>query len=556
MAAGVAVFATSVIDAAMAQIPGGLPSSVEPGRDRPQPTPPAEPKFDFRIETPGRSSVPRAIDEIRFRLNGVEIKGAVTLPAERFQAFYQPLIGKDVTLTDVLDVASAIENEYRRAGYVLVRAFVPPQRVADGVFTITVVEGFIANVSVDGGKAGTRDRIQAFLEPARASRPLALSAVERGLLLANDLPGVTATGVLRPSPGTPGASDLVVTVPDNPITGGLAIDNRGSRFSGIWSGSANLAVNSVFDDSDQLSGNVTGALDSLPLRRGIGQLRYRRPVGEEGALLSLNGTVTHGEPGSTLQAFQVLTDSWAIGPRISFPLKRTRQESLVLEGGFTAQEAQVDILGSALSHDRWRVIDLGASYLRSDFLGGAWAVNVDVAQGLPIWGASANGAPNLSRAGARTDFTKISGGLRFTRPLIDSFEVMLAAQGQYAFDPLVIGEQIAFGGLPVGRGYDLGALTGDHGLGGTVELRYTWPLRISVLQTLQPYGFFDAARVWNVQHTGPLGRSINSAGGGIRAWMDHGLFVDLEVAQTLEPTPGSDGGKKATKLLVNLGMEF
>src|SRR4051812_508544 len=189
MAAGVAVFATSVIDAAMAQIPGGLPSSVEPGRDRPQPTPPAEPKFDFRIETPGRSSVPRAIDEIRFRLNGVEIKGVVTLPAERFQAFYQPLIGKDVTLTEVLDVASAIENECRRAGYVLVRAFVPPQRVADGVFTITVVEGFIANVSVDGGKAGTRDRIQAFLEPARASRPLALSAVERGLLLANDLPG-------------------------------------------------------------------------------------------------------------------------------------------------------------------------------------------------------------------------------------------------------------------------------------------------------------------------------------------------------------------------------
>jgi hemolysin activation/secretion protein len=93
-------------------------------------------------------------------------------------------------------------------------------------------------------------------------------------------------------------------------------------------------------------------------------------------------------------------------------------------------------------------------------------------------------------------------------------------------------------------------------LGGTAELRYNWPLRLSILQTLQPYAFFDAARVWNVQQTGPLGRSIDSVGGGIRAWMDYGVFANLEVAQTLEPTPGSDGGKKATKLLVNLGAEF
>ena len=120
----------------------------------------------------------------------------------------------------------------------------------------------------------------------------------------------------------------------------------------------------------------------------------------------------------------------------------------------------------------------------------------------------------------------------------------------------MIGEQIAFGGLPIGRGYDLGSLTGDHGLGGTAELRYTWPLRVSIVQTLQPYAFLDAARVWNVQHIGALGRSVDSTGGGIRVWMDHGLFGDLEVAQTLEPTPGSDGGKKATKLLVSLGAEF
>ncbi len=538
---------------AFAQVPA-LPGNVQPGRDRPALTAPAQPDFEFRIETPSRSSVPRAVDEIRFRLNDIAVKGAVTLSPARFRPFYQNLIGKDVALSDILDVAEAIENAYRRSGYVLVRAFVPPQRVADGVFIINVVEGFIANVAVEGGNEGTRERIRALLQPARAARPLKLETIEQGLLLANDLPGVTASGLLRPSAATPGASDLVVSVPPGGMSGGLAIDNRGSRFSGIWSATADAAVNAVFDDTDQLDGSLTAALASSPLRRAAAQLRYRLPVGHRGGLMSLIGTVTHGEPGSTLTAFNVLTDSWAAGPRFSFPLKRSRAESIVIEAGFTAQEARVKILGAPLSHDRWRVADIGVSYARSDFLGAVWAANVDLAQGIPALGASDNGAPDLSRPGARVDFTKLSGGLRVTRRLADAFSLALSAQGQYAFDPLLIGEKFAFGGSGIGRGYDMGALTGDHGAGGTIELRYDRGVNLFSVQAVQPYIFLDAARVWDVQ--GPPGQSIQSAGGGIRAWLDHDIFGDFEVAQTMTAVPGSDGGRRATKLLLNLGARF
>ncbi|MBK5263843.1 MAG: ShlB/FhaC/HecB family hemolysin secretion/activation protein, partial [Alphaproteobacteria bacterium] len=284
LAVVIAISALCTAGGATAQIPGGLPSTVKPGRDRPSLSIPAQPKFDFRIETPSRSSVPRAVDEIRFQLNGIQVNGAVTLPASSFSGLYQKLIGKDVSLSDILDVAGEIENQYRRAGYILVRAFVPPQRVADGIFMINVVEGFIANVAIEGGTAGTRNRIRTYLEPARSSKPLQLRAIEEALLLANDLPGVTAAGVLRPSPDTVGASELVVTMPDNPIAGRLAIDNRGSRFSGLWSATADVTINSVFDDEDQIGGSAAGALDASPLRRAFGQLRYRRPVGEQGGL--------------------------------------------------------------------------------------------------------------------------------------------------------------------------------------------------------------------------------------------------------------------------------
>ena len=70
--------------------------------------------------------------------------------------------------------------------------------------------------------------------------------------------------------------------------------------------------------------------------------------------------------------------------------------------------------------------------------------------------------------------------------------------GQYAFDPLIEGEQITFGGAQIGRGYDPGAVTGDRGIGGSAELRYSGHLPEYWVQALQPYIFFDAAEVWNM----------------------------------------------------------
>src|SRR5262249_14415010 len=116
---------------ALAQAPLTLPGAVQPGRDRPDIMAPPQPNFDFSIEGPRRSPVPRAVDEIKFQLNGIEINGAMTIPAERFRPLYEDLLGKEVSLSQILDIADAIEAEYRRAGYLLVRAFVPPQRVAN-----------------------------------------------------------------------------------------------------------------------------------------------------------------------------------------------------------------------------------------------------------------------------------------------------------------------------------------------------------------------------------------------------------------------------------------
>lgn len=520
-----------------------------------------QPDFDFSIVAPHRSPVPRAVDEVHFKLSGIVITGARTIPPDEFRPLWANMVGKDVTLANILDVADKIETAYRARGYLLVRAYVPPQRVADGIFSINVVEGHLANVTVQGGDDDVHALIHGYLQPATDARPLTSVTIERGLLLTNDIPGISATGVLRPSPDTAGASDLVVDVLQPAVTGGLAVDNRGSRFSGIWTLAGDVEFNSIFG-ADQLAATVTASPTSA--EQIAGSLRYRIPIGDDGLIGSMIATVTHGEPGSTLTAFNVRTDSWAVGPRLTYPVIRTREETLLLDGGVTVQDARIYVLGTGVSHDKWRVLDVGGTYQRNniDFLNGAtWSTTFDLAQGLPFADATDNHAPAASRAGALFDFTKLTAFTRLSVPLGDAFGVVLSGQGQYSFAPLITGEQITFGGTQIGRGYDPGAITGDHGIGGSAELRYDWRLAKEWLQALEPYVYVDGAQTWYIQR-GPaisaslLDQNIASVGGGIRFWLPYNISGALEGSHTLHAVPGSDAGKEATKLLLDLAIRF
>jgi hemolysin activation/secretion protein len=531
------------------------PGFVPPSQERPQPTVPTG-TFDFSIETPRRSPVPRAVDELRFQLKEINIVGATVFSPDELRPLYGGLIGKEVSLSDILNVAEAIEGKYRERGFIISRAYVPPQRVGNGVFTINVVEGYVSAVALEGGDPGVRNLIQAYIGPVTQSRPLVLEPMERGLLLANDLPGITAAGLLRPSPDTPGASDLVVNVTQTPLTGGINTDNRGSKFTERWTVGGDVEWNSPLGDGDQVSANIQSAPD--PEVRIQGTARYQHPIGTSGLTGSIYVTVSKGAPTASLGQFNITTDSLAAGPRLSYPLIRTRAQSLTLEGGITYQDAEVHsgTPAAQISHDHWRVFDAALTYTQSGFWNGNTSATFDVAQGIPGLGATENNSPSLSRPGAHTDFTKVTGTVKRVQVIWGPVNVALTAQGQYAFAPLVAGEQISFGGYQIGRGYDPSALSGDHGAGGSVELRYDARIDQYFIQTVEPYIFYDAAKIWNRLGGNGSGQALHSTGAGIRVGLEHGISAGVEYARTLSPVLGSDNGSLKSKVLFNAAVRF
>ena len=121
-------------------------------------------------------------------------------------------------------------SRYRAADYLLTT--VSAAFDAGGTLRIVVTKGYIAEVKLDGdiGPAGTQ--VLRFLNRLTEERPIRILTLERFLLLANDVPGVTVKSVLRPSATDAAAATLIAQVSRKAVDGLLTADNRAYCLTG------------------------------------------------------------------------------------------------------------------------------------------------------------------------------------------------------------------------------------------------------------------------------------------------------------------------------------
>jgi hemolysin activation/secretion protein len=377
-----------------------------------------------------------------------------------------------------------------------------------------------------------------------------LQGLERGLLLANQLPGTGASGLLRPSPTEPGASDLVVNLAQSPWEASIYSDNRGAQATGAVTLGAQFALNSLVGEGGQFVFDASGTPDFS--ERNLFQARYSLPVGTNGLVLSANGVLSHGQPGGL--GGLVVSDSNAAGVRASYPLILTRAQSLTIEGGVTTQSSEVNTIGVPFTDDHWRVVDVASTYRTRGIWDTTTAVTLGLAQGVPALGATTF-TPTMSNQGS-PGFTKTTGVLQFDVPIWGPLSYDLHAIGQYAFERLVIGEQISFGGATIGRGYDPASVAASIGLGGAHELRYDLRFPEYNIDSAQIYAFFDIARIWAREGEVAPAESLASVGFGARVSLLQRLSCGIEIAQTLRGVPTSDGGKTGARILFNAAVHF
>jgi hemolysin activation/secretion protein len=518
-----------------------IPASELPGRERERFEQPRLP-----LSRPGAPVVslpstvaPEGAERLKVTVRAVRITGATVYSAEDLEPLYRDLIGRDVPVTAIYDLAQRITAKYGADGYVLSRAIVPPQELSPhgAVVRIQVIEGYVDRVEWPPTLSQYRDFFSHYAAKITADRPLNIKTLERYLLLASDLPGLKFKNSLKASPNNSGAATLVVEVAEKPVDLFARVDNRGTKARGPYQYLSSINVNNLARTHESLTLTTAGAFELAELQYWM--VSYRQVLTSEGLTLFANNSYSRSKPGTeTLQLLEYKTRGDLLEAGLSYPFIRSREKNVIATALFFMSNDRSDILGDLNTLDRLRGFRLKSDIDFVDPLRAVNQINLVVSQGIDGLGASDIGSLNLSRANGRTDFTRFEATFSRLQPLPAGFSLLLAAYTQWSRTALLSPELCGYGGRAFGRAYDPSELVGDTCVELLGELRYDIQHNLQNLTQLQLYAFADRGWLHNLAPVAGTPENVDGAsvGGGLRLGLQPGVTVDLSAATAVAGT--------------------
>lgn len=544
-----------------------VPAPVAPGRVeqplQPRPSVPPTGGAPSVPTIPSGGEMPAGAESVHFVLRGVQISGATVYPAGTFEGLYADLVGKDVTLAQVYSVAQAITARYRADGYILSQAVLPAQQIATGTVQIRIVEGFVDKVVVKDETTGASDVNRGVLDRMAQKisgvRPLTAKALERYMLLINDLPGVQARSFLSPSTTTPGGADLTIVLNEKKYDGYATFDNLGSQFVGPLEFSVAGNLDNAIGIYERTGLRYVGTFRFSELK--YIEATHQEQLGSEG--MHLDFTYFHSDSQPNHKPLVIKTDSLNDTGivALTYPVIRSRSENLNLRARFDYGNIDVKTASFLTTQDRLRVLRLSGAYNKVDTILGPPAVNlatIELGQGLPFADAS-DKDPTSSNARAPSSFTKINVELQRQQSIVGNWSVLLAVEGQAAFDDLLSEEKLGLGGPLYGRGYDPSQIIGDEGVAGKVELQYGRELGLQWFKDYQAYAFFDGGYVHDLHKVVQQNHHLMTTGVGLRSNFTERLSGFVQVAKQLTKSaavPGTGESGEAVRVWGGAVLRF
>jgi hemolysin activation/secretion protein len=502
---------------------------------------------------PAPPAAPAAVNpSLVVAISDVAIEGATAYPAAALQSTIAGLTGPTVPVARIEAARTAILNRYRADGYVYTAV---NARISATHLRLVVIEGRIVAVKLRGdiGPAGTQ--VLRFLNHLTDIPHLRQADIERWLLLANDIPGVQVRSTINPATTDPGALTLIADVSRQKFSAALRTDNRAFRQTGPEELLVTIDANSFTSLGERTELSLYHTYNDTDT---FGQASEEFFIGGSGLKLHIYGGAGEATPSGSLRELGYDGVTRVFGAALSYPLIRSRQQTLTLSALFDGLESNIDydVTGKRVraSFDSLRVLRAQAQYVLLDtWLADVFGPNfealnhadVRVSQGLPAFGASTNGDSQLPRLNERVDFTKADGEIDRRETLWSPYpgatvNILAGAAGQFTDNVLPPEEKFYLGGPSFNRGFYYGEVTGDRALQAKIEPQFDMPLpSLHVIPAdlhAEFYVFYDWGEVWQEQKL-DLDHTLRSLGGGVRVYADPYLEFDLEGVDRLTRTP-------------------
>lgn len=448
-------------------------------------------------------------------VSAFRFSGSRLVSDERLAAAVQPYLGRPLTFRDLQAAAQAVSDAYRQAGWIA-RAYLPRQEIDGGVVTIQVVEAVFGGARVDGnGRIDPRQAMRIVERALPTGAPLNTDALDRAILLVDDLPGVGASGNLTAGEGDNETALALRLAPEPLLSSTAAADNAGARSTGAGRASLDLWFNGPLQLGDQGAVNLIHS-DGSDYARAA----YSIALGAAGWRAGVNAsTLRYRLVADEFEPLHARGSADSAGIEASYPLVRARLSNLFLQMNADSRRYDNRANGTTSSHYRLDSLTVGVSGNRFDEFGGGGATsgNLAVVRGRVDLDGSPNQQADAGSTRTGGSFTKLRYGLSRQQALSETLNLVASLSGQYASRNLDSSEKFYLGGLYGVRAYPASEAGGSNGQLVNLELRARLPAGLGLV------GFYDWGHVTVNRDNGFAGAalvngySLKGAGLGL-AW--------------------------------------
>lgn len=543
-------FAQTVPDA------GSLLQQIEKGRLAPTPSKPG----------PLLAPPPQPMKELSgmsVTVSRFQFAGNTLLTQAQLAPAVASFVNRPLSFNDLQNAAAAVAETYRKAGWI-VRVYLPLQEIKDGVVTLQVVEAVFGQVRMEG-TAPTRvpfDRLVPMVGAAQShGAALKAQAMDRALLLLDDMPGISTAGSLAPGEQA-NEVDLVLKVEDEKlINGQVGIDNASARSTGSARLTADVYINSPLRLGDQAVVNLMHTEGS-----DYARLAYTVPLGAAGWRVGANAShLRYRLVDDALAALDASGTSTTSGVEATYPLIRARLKNLYLALNYDNKRFDNRAAATTITNYKIDTFTVGLNGNVLDQYGGGGSNSASLA--LVHGKVDLDGSPN-ARADALTtrtggSFTKLRYAASRQQVLTEALALYAAFSGQTAGKNLDSAEKFYLGGAYGVRAYPSNEGGGSEGQLFNLELRARLPNNVNVT------GFYDWGHV-KVNHDNafpgaPALGSYSLKGAGLSvAWLaSFGLNLKATWARRIGDNPNptltgtdQDGSFRKNRFWLQASMPF
>lgn len=489
-------------------------------------------------------------------VTSLQITGNTVFDTASLYALVANAEGQSLTLSQLDAVAARITAYYRSHGYPLARALIPAQTIQAGVVRIQIIEAHYGKIGLENSSRVHDALLAATLSPLQAGQVIGQSSLESSLLLLSDIPGVLVAASLRPGQ-TVGTSDLLVnTSPGPAVTGNVALDDYGDRYTGRARAGGTVKFINPLHHGDVLSADGLTTGDGL----NYGRIAYESVLNGEGTRVGGAYSALHYTLGESLASLDAHGTAQVQSIWAKQPLVRSRALNLYGQIEYDQLQLRDHIDTSAIRTDRHlgnTTLSLSGDardMLLSDAVS-SW--NVGWTAGRVGFDDAAAEQADAQSARTQRSFSKWNANLARLQSLGASNALYLAVSGQWANTNLDASQKMTAGGPFSVRAYDTGAVAGDTGYLASIELRHT--LDLAWGGQWQAVAFVDSAHVTineNAWVAGTNSATLSGAGVGLNwAGVDQ-WSARIYLATPVGATPLLVAGTSSMRAWLELRKDF